>query len=258
MEQVREGCVEIKNPFNPSQVRRCSLLPQDVDIIVFWSKNPAPLMPYLDELDSMGYRYYFQFTLNDYPKLLEPNLPPLEERIGTFKEISRKLGPAGVVWRWDPIVISTVTPPAYHVERLERIAAMLEGCSERLIISFMDFYAKTVRRLDALTKESGISFTDIAAPDHRDEILDLACSIAGVARRHGFEVSTCAEEVDLSSAGIPHGACIDADQISRLLGREVTPRKHKGQRTHCLCVESVDIGTYNTCTNGCVYCYAGR
>ena len=321
MDRVREGVVEVANPFRPDQVRTCSLRPEDVEAIVFWSKNPSPLFEYLDELDARGYRYYFQFTLNDYPSLFEPGVPPVEERIGIFKAFSDRLGPGRVVWRYDPIVVSSLTPAAYHVERFERLARSLSGYSERVVVSFVDFYGKVAARFRRTSEREGIRFEDLTEPSRREELLRFAKQMACIGAGFGFTVTSCAEPVDLTGAGISPGACIDAGLVERLWGgagghaggsvwdglsarppgekgrageparvelsgqlfredalatglpqpgssdslvgkanacREVLAKKDKGQRKECLCVQSVDIGRYNTCLHGCVYCYASH
>jgi len=255
MKRIEEGFVCVANPVNPRQVGRFSLLPDDVDAIVFWSKNPRPLMARLNELDS-GYRYYFQFTLNDYPPVFEPNVPGLGERLDTFRTLSDRVGPDRVVWRYDPIVVSSVTPPDYHLERIDGIASSLRGYTRRLVISLLDFYSKTEGRLSRLSSETGTMFRDIALPAYRTELLALARRIRGIGDGHGLEVSSCAEAVDLGDAGIPHGACIDAALIRRLFGIEKDFPKDRGQRAECLCAESVDVGAYNTCGHQCAYCYA--
>ncbi|MBE3575790.1 MAG: DUF1848 domain-containing protein [Firmicutes bacterium] len=256
MNRVNGGYFYAANPFNPRQVKGYSLLPEDVDAIVFWSKNPRPLMKHLDVLDSRGYRYYFQFTLNDYPSILEPHIPSFSNRLQTFKELSSRLGPARVIWRWDPIVISSVTPAEYHLQHIEKAAQALQGCSARLVISFLDFYGKVADRLERLTRRTGIVFRDLTLPEHRGELLNLAGRIREIGDKYGFGVYSCAEAVDLTEAGIPHGACIDGDLIRRLFGIKKKMRKDRGQRPECLCAESVDVGVYNTCSHGCAYCYA--
>lgn len=256
MDRVKQGFFYTANPFNANQVKGYSLNPDDVDVIVFWSKNPGPMMEHLDALDSMGYRYYFQFTLNDYPRAFEPNLPPLETRLETFKALSRRLGRSRVIWRWDPLVVSSVTPAGYILEHLENSARALQGHSERLVISLLDFYGKVEGRLEKLSKEYGIRFTDFAHPEHREELIALACRIKEIAERYGFQVYSCAEAADLADAEISHGACIDGSLIKRLFGVNRELRKDKGQRPECLCVESVDMGAYNTCRHQCAYCYA--
>lgn len=260
MRRVREGFFYSKNPFDPSDVRKISLLPEDVVAIVFWSKDPAPIMKHLDELHSMGYRYYFQFTLNHYPSIFEPNVPPVEERIETFRRLAEKLGPSRVVWRYDPIIVSALTPLAYHAHRLDRIARDLEGYTERLVVSFLDLYGKVRKRLNASVELSHIGLEDITHPERREVLLDFAAVIAQIGASHGMDVRTCAEPVNLSEAGIRPGACIDGELISRLSGKpayaERLFRKDRSQRRECLCVQSRDMGAYNTCSHGCVYCYA--
>lgn len=260
MRRVKEGFFCSRNPFNPSDVRRISLLPEDVDVIVFWSKDPAPIIKHLDELDSMGYRYYFQFTLNDYPRVFEPNVPPVKERIETFRRLADKIGPSRVVWRYDPIIVSTLTPFEYHVDRLATIARSLKGFTERLTVSFLDLYGKVRKRLNASAELSRIGIEDITHPDRREMLLDFARDIAQIAATYDMEVRTCAERVDLSETGIRPGACVDGELISRLLGQPAYAGrrfpKDRGQRPECLCVQSRDMGAYNTCSHACVYCYA--
>jgi len=263
LERLKAGFCYVRNPFNPSLVRRYSLLPEDVEVIVFWSKNPLPLISHLDFLDSRGYRYYFQFTLNGYPKVFEPCVPPVEERIKTFKKLSRLIGKARVIWRYDPIILSSVTPVQYHLDRVRKIAKALKGYTERLVISFLDFYGKVKARLEKLSQETRIVFYDPLgdgkeemALETCDEVLKLAQGIADIAISSGMEVFSCAETVDLRPAGIRPGACIDADLIYRLFDIDRPMNKDKGQRPECRCVESVDIGAYNTCLHRCSYCYA--
>jgi DNA repair photolyase len=142
MNRVREGYFHRVNPFNSNQVSGFSLKPEDVDPICFWTKNPRPLMKHLNELDERGLKYYFQLTLNPYDKTIEP--PTLEERIATFKELASLVGPERVVWRYDPIILSSVTPVEWHLEQVEQIATKLQDATRRLVFSFYDFYGKRV------------------------------------------------------------------------------------------------------------------
>lgn len=254
--RINEGFCRSVNPFNPGQVKRVSLQPEDVDVIVFWSKNPAPFVKHLDYLDSKGYRYYFQFTLNDYPAVFEPNVPSVEERIAGFITLSRKIGAPKVVWRYDPIVISSITPVEYHLKRISALAGRLKGCTERLVISFMDFYTKLDGRLKKLEAEEGITFHDITAPEGRDSLEQLACGIKTICDAEGIEVFSCAEKTDLEGTGIKHGSCIDGELINRLFNTGKVFRRDGNQRKECLCAASTDIGAYNTCKFQCSYCYA--
>lgn len=256
MNRIRDGFFVRINPFNTKQRKAISLKPEDVDVIVFWTKNPRPLMKYLHILDEEGYRYYFQFTLNDYPNIIEPGVPPISQRIETFKELAESIGKGRVVWRFDPIVLSTVTPLEYLQDRFAYLAAELDGCTERVVISFFDVYGKVKSRIVALEKNHGVKLYDITAPEFRQELLSVVEAISQIASRHSIDVFTCSENMDLSKYGIPHGRCIDNELIEGLFGRNVSARKDKAQRSECLCVEAVDMGIYNTCPAGCVYCYA--
>lgn len=256
MNRVREQFFVRVNPFNQQQRRVVSLRPEDVDVIVFWTKNPEPLMKYLPILDGAGYRYYFQFTLNDYPKVIEPGLSPISQRIKTFKVLSETIGKERVVWRFDPIILSTATPLEFLQEKFAYLAAELRGYTERVMISFLDFYRKTASRAKAAARNHGITFYDITQPEFCRNLVRLVQSISESAARNDIKVYTCSETVDLSQYGILPGSCIDSQLIERVFGIQVSARKDRAQRPECLCVEAVDMGMYNTCPAGCVYCYA--
>ncbi|SES94765.1 DUF1848 domain-containing protein [Paenibacillus sp. NFR01] len=256
MGRIRDGYFDRINPFNSHQVKRISLLPDDVDAIVFWTKNPKPFLKHLDELDSRGYRYYFQFTLNDYPPEFEPNLPNISARIDTFKKLSERIGPEKVIWRYDPIIVSSVTPVRYHIETITAMTAELSGYSSRMMISFLDFYGKIQGRLKELETKHQISFTDIAAPEHAGQLEQLLEPLVQVAHMNGFEVLSCAEKLDLEPYDIGHGACIDGQLLNELFLLEKGYGKDKHQRPECLCTEAADMGVYNTCKFICTYCYA--
>jgi len=242
------------NPRNMKQVLRVSLQPRDTEAIVFWSKNPAPLLPHLGELDKLGFYYYFQFSLNDYPWALEPNIPSLNDRIATFKDLSRLIGPLRVVWRYDPIIISNVTSFDFHRERFTWIAEELKGATHRVMVSIVDFYQKTELRLSQLEKEEGYSFDrDVLSSDG---IIDLLKALADIARKNNIEIFTCAEEKNYSQIGIPPGRCIDERLLARIWSLNLEYKKDPYQRESCLCMVSKDIGINDTCMHGCSYCYS--
>ena len=157
MNRLRAGFCQVPNPMNMKKVTTVSLSPDIVTAIVFWSKNPAPLLPHLKELNTRGFDYYFQFTLNDYPRSLEPNVPPFNARIETFKDLSSRVGSSRVVWRYDPIIISNFTDFTFHREKFSWIAEELKDKTQRVVVSIVDFYRKTERRL-SLLKEEGFIF----------------------------------------------------------------------------------------------------
>ena len=256
MSRVREGHFYRINPFNTGQVKGVSLAPEDVDAIVFWSKNPRPLMEHLEELDRRGYRYYFQFTLNPYGPVFEPYLPTLAERLAAFRELAGRIGANKVVWRYDPVILSSETPVEWHLERISAMAEELSGKTDRLVFSFLDFYGKVKNRLKELERRYGIRLYDIAAADNRDKMLSFAAGLKQIGENNGMEVLSCAEQEEFREAGIGHGSCIDGSLIRDLFGVDRTFARDKNQRGECLCVESVDMGMYNTCSFQCAYCYA--
>lgn len=256
MERVREGFFYRINPFNAHQIRSFSLKPADVDAIVFWTKNPKPLLRFLPELDDLGLKYYFQFTLNPYDRIFEPHVPTCSERIDTFRTLAEIIGPRRVIWRYDPIIFSSVTPIDYHREQFARIADELNGATERVMFSFLDFYGKASNRLKAIEREQGITFFDITREEHTVERRGLLADLQSAAIGNGMNLWSCAEAEDLDNVGIKHGHCIDGQLIGELFGGAGKPAKDKYQRKECGCVESVDMGIYNTCSFQCAYCYA--
>ena len=177
--RIRAGYCLVPNPLNAKQVTYVSLCPDEVEAIVFWSKNPNPLIPYLEELDEMGFRYYFQFTLNDYPVSLEPGVPPLHNRLSTFLNLSRRIGTLRVVWRYDPIIISNSTPVEFHVEAFTRLAQTLRNATRRVMISIIDFHRGAERSLSNLEKKACISFErQVSSLQQMTELLETLADIA--------------------------------------------------------------------------------
>lgn len=253
MNRIRAGYCTAINPFNYKQVAYVSLKPEDVDVIVFWTKNPEPLMKHLAELDNRGFRYYFQYTLTGYPKTLEPHIPVLQKSIDTFKRLADHISPEKVIWRYDPIVISSITDTDYHKRTIDLIAGELEGFTHRLIISIVDEYRKAKINFDRLEKQ-GIY---VERQKSQEQVRDIIEFIVDRAKQANMEAFSCAEVLDLKSFGLMPGKCIDDTYIKKVFGINVTPDKDKYQRQECGCVRSKDIGAYDTCLHGCLYCYAG-
>jgi len=253
MNRVRAGFCEVANPRRAGQVSRVSLRPEDVDAVVFWTRDAGPLMGHLDELDGRGFRYYLQYTILGYPRLLEPAVPPLDEALGTFRKLAERLGPARVIWRYDPILLTTLTPEDYHLEMMGRIASRLQGYARRLIISFYDRYPLAEARIRCLA-DRGLRWATGGGAPAPTFLRAMAVIAAGA----GMEIRSCAEHVGWEEHGIPPGKCVDDLLIESLFGLEVTHRKDPHQRPLCGCVVSRDIGAYDTCPLGCVYCYATR
>lgn len=255
MSRIRAGWCLVPNPMNPGQVSLVSLKPEDVDAFVFWSKNPAPLLRHLDELDRAGFRYYFQLTINDYPEALEPNIPGLDDRITTFLRLSGHLGPLRVIWRYDPIVLSNITTADFHREKFASIAERLDGATHRVMVSIVHFYRKTERRLSKLEQE-GFSFDKEAISSQ--SIAHLVRDLAVIARQHNMVSFTCASERDFTGLGMPPGRCIDGGLLHELWGLPDHYSRDPYQRKHCRCSTSKDIGINDTCIQGCPYCYSTR
>ena len=255
MNRIRVGWCQVPNPLNYNQLSYISLRLKDVDAIVFWSKNPAPMLKHLDELDSHGFRYYFQFAVNDYPIILEPGIPSLSKRLETFHKISNHVTPLRVIWRYDPIIISNHTPCDFHRDKFLMIATALKGYTKRVMVSLVDYYNKTDRRLSEFEKE-GYEFDREVAHSHA--VWDLLKDLSLIARSNEMEIFTCAEERDFSGAGICPGSCIDGELLFRLWALRGHTKKDPTQRDACLCVASKDIGVNDTCIHGCPYCYSTR
>jgi hypothetical protein len=253
MNRLRAGSCLVPNPFNPRQVSSVSLKPEAVDVIVFWTRNAAPLLPSLEELDDLGYRYYFLCTVMNNPRALDPKSPSLKASLESFRSLVKHVGPRRVIWRYDPIVFTTVTGPKFHEKAYGQIARALGGLTKRSVISTVNVYRKAKRRLKRL-KEEGLQMVD--CPE--DALADMMRTLAHIARDNGMTLSSCAEERDLEPYGIRRGKCVDDEYIQRIFGMEVTHRKDPSQRKDCRCVVSKDIGMYDTCLYGCLYCYATR
>jgi hypothetical protein len=266
-------CVRV-NPYS-RRPRRISF--ERARVIVFWSKNPAPLIPRLGEIDSSGINCYFTFTLNDYEREgLEPGLPPLRERVDTFRRLAERLGRDRVVWRFDPIVVGRRLAPEAVLERIARVGAAVHRHTRKLVVSFADLerYGAVRGRLRSAGPGA------FREPDP-GEILRIAAGLRELSRGWGLEVAACAEATDLSRFGIGRNRCIDDELLARafpgdaalmdFLGRGAGgerrlrseapggvahPLKDKGQRAACGCIVSADIGRYGTCTHACAYCYA--
>ncbi len=249
-DRLRNGYVRWRNPYNG---KNSYVSFANTRIIVFWSKNPKPLLPFLPILKEMDMDCYIQYTLNDYfTEGLEPNVPSLAERVNTFKRLVDELGVGAVVWRFDPLILTDRISTDDLLHKIERIANQLRGYTEKLVFSFADI--STYRKVGRNLSEAGVHYqewTEVGMIDFSRRLSDMNL---------GLELATCAEKVDLSQFGIIHNRCIDPELICRLkteLHSYIQNLKtDKGQRTLCGCIISKDIGTYNSCPHGCVYCYA--
>lgn len=243
--RLQEGYLLTRNPMNPRQVSRISLSPDLLDGIVFWTKNPLPMLGRLDELGNIP--YYFQFTLNVYDRDVERNIPSKNDiLLPAFQALSNKIGSERVIWRYDPILLNNRYTIAYHLHYFEVLASRLSGYTNRCTVSFLDRYDKTVRNTRSLSL-----IPETEAQQHR-----MIKCMASIANKYHMTLTTCAEMGDFSRYGVVHGSCIDKALLEKIGGFPLSAGKDHGQRPQCGCVESIDIGAYNTCGNGCLYCYA--
>lgn len=241
MNRLKKGYALIPNPRNPNRIGRVVLSPDNVDCIVFWTKNPMPMRDKLDQLDAMGYHYYFQVSLTPYNSAIECSLPPKAELLQAFIQMSKRIGANRSVWRYDPVLIDERHSVKWHIEQFAEMCAKLGGFTERCILSFIDPYKSIGDRFRAMTHE---------------EMRAIAAGFSEIAKQHGIALYTCAEEIDLAEYGIEHSACIDQSLIEQIIGCRIKAKADANQRAACCCIESVDIGAYDTCANGCAYCYA--
>lgn len=246
LNRLQAGYVLVRNPFNTKQVSKICLSPDVVDCIVFWTKNPLPLIERLQEIDDLGFKYYFQFTITSYDTSLEKKVPKKKSIIRTFQKLAEKIGKEKVLWRYDPILLTNKFSLEYHEKWFKYIAEKLNGYTNKCIISFIDMYKKCERNLK-----------DIPIDQINDQNkISLSRTFSSIASENGMSIESCAELLLLSNHGVTPGKCIDDKLISEILGQKISVEKDKSQRHECGCVASIDIGSYNTCKHECKYCYA--
>ena len=243
--RLADGYCDVPNPYG-ARPYRVDLNPDAVDGFVFWTRNARPFADALKEVAARGYPFMFQYTLTGYPPALDPFTPRPGAAASSIMELAGRFGPGTVVWRYDPVVITSFTPPHWHVENFGNLCSLLNGFVDECVISFMHVYRKTRLRLDG----AGLVWRDPGDEEKRSICGDLD----RVARDNGIRLTVCSQpEFIVDAAG--EARCVDALRLSRIAGREIRART-RGNRKGCLCSESRDIGEYDSCAHGCVYCYA--
>lgn len=240
----------VPNPFNPNQISHVELTSSAVDAIVFWTRNPYPMIESLNILDQKNFNYYFQYTINNFSKVLEPYAPNIDSALKTFKSLSKIIGSGRVVWRYDPIIITDTMGCNFHINNFRNLVKELKGFTKRVVISIVDDYQKTLRRVGLVEPSYQTSL------DQDVQIYDLLKILAGIADENEIEIQSCAEKIDFTNLGIKPGKCIDDKLLEHEFGIELNLKKDKSQRKECGCIISKDIGMNNTCLIGCEYCYA--
>jgi len=251
-DRVKEGFTLVSNPFffndKIAKIRIESVRVEtnllggkevtgNVDGIIFWTKNPKPMMARLDELKE--FKYYFHYTLTAYDESIEINVPALDERIKTFQELSKMTSPDQVIWRYDPILLNKDIDVNWHLKQFESLAKQLSGYTKSCMTAFLI----PGKRKDICT----LNYSQ------QDEILK---QFAEISRANGIQLHTCAQKHDWSEYGIKKAQCTDPELFAKLTGGKVKTKRKDGQRKDCGCMPCVDIGIYNTCTHNCIYCYA--
>jgi hypothetical protein len=258
MNRVAAGYVKVPNPFNPKQISTVGLLPEEVACFVFWTRDPRFLLRQLDHLEARGYHFYCHVTVTGLPPFFEPRAPRPEEAVAAMRQLSRRLGCRRVIWRFDPLILTPLTPPGELAATFRRLADSLEGFVERVVISFARGYRQVEQRLERAVRQEGFdpALFRLSQDNPSPEAMQLVADLAGIAATHGMTMTSCAEPRDLAPWGVLPGRCIDAGLIRDLFAVSPEGGKDGGQRTACRCHKSVDIGMYGTCRHGCLYCYA--
>jgi hypothetical protein len=249
LRRVREGFVGVVNPFGGKRYLT-SLRPEEVVCFVFWSKDFTPFLPHLDTLDRLGYRFYFNYTFTALPGVFESGVDKAAAW-KTLKYLSERYSPRHINWRFDPVILSSITDGNFYLEAFERLAGQLAGRVERCYFSFVAEYHKVRRNFRQVLIPAGITIPDV----HPDEKIALADRLVTIAERYGIRMYSCCGAY-LLSGRIQQAHCIDGAIIEQLFYPQGLDYQEKPTRPECGCTESIDIGTYDTCPHGCVYCYA--
>jgi hypothetical protein len=250
LNRLRAGYCMMLNPYNRKLASRISLLRQDVDGFVFWTKNAGPFLDALEEVHRRTYPFVVQYTINAYPRTLEFSVTDATRALKHAALIATRYGAKSLVWRYDPIVFSSETPLERHIEAFAWLAGRLEGVTDEVAISFAQMYEKTKRNMDWASREFKFDWTD---PDDRTK-RNLMRELLKIALSRKMKLTLCSQPY-LIEPGVEESRCIDARRLSALTGGEIHAHL-KGARKECGCFESKDIGDYDTCPHGCVYCYA--
>lgn len=242
--RLKEGYVDVRNPFNPHQISRIILNEANIDVIIFCTKNPLPMLPRLQEIP---FPYIFHVTLTGYHRDIEQSVPDKKAIIEGIKEMSKQLGPKRVIVRYDPILLNDKYTIEYHCRAFERLCTQLEGYIETIIISFVDMYKNTRKNMEKMKLQ----------PLDEPQMKLIGKAFGEIAKNHHMHVQSCAEKVDLSMYGIEAKECMNMEDITDAIGHTFEKPKGKGVREQvCKCLPSVDIGDYNCCPHECLYCYA--
>lgn len=246
LNRLNEGYVYVRNPINKNQVSYIEFDNKVLDFMVFWTKYPINILNKIENIKD--YNFYIQYTITGYEREIEPFCHSKDNVIDLFKDLSLKVGKERILLRYDPIFISKKYNLNFHVNFFEYLCKNLRGYTNIVVISFLDLYKKIIKNIE----KNGIRTLN------KNEIEFICERISKIAKNNNMKVQTCSEKIDLSKFGIEHGSCIDKKLIEKITGFDIDVRKDKNQRKECGCIESIDIGCYDSCQNGCIYCYANQ
>jgi hypothetical protein len=249
MNRLKTGFCRVTNPYN-QKAFDVPLDRESVDGFVFWTRNIGPFLTSLTEIRRLGYPFYVQYTITGYPNAIDRSVPDADRMIRQFKQLNIDFGHKSTVWRYDPIAITSLTDRDFHLVNFRNIAQALRGSTNEVVVSFPTLYRKTRRNLDRAANEFDFQWRDIATQDKRSLISELA----DIAHACNMRLTVCSQNSALVE-GVSPARCVDAGRLSQIAGQPIAA-KEMGSRPGCLCHQSKDIGTYDTCPHGCVYCYA--
>ena len=240
--RIDEGFVYVRNPYAKNQIYSYRLDPELIDCIIFTTKNPRPMFRNLEKIDK--FNQYWHITITPYGKEIEPNVPPVDEVIDSFKFLSERLGKEKVTLRYDPIFISEKYSIEKHIESFDYILDSLSDYTTEAIISFIDLYEKTKRNFPNAKEVT------------QDERLKIGEEFAKIGGKYNIKVKTCAEGTELERFGIDSSGCMTKEVIEKAINKNLDIPKQKARNGECYCLLNNDIGEYNSCNHGCLYCYA--
>lgn len=240
--RIKAGYVLVRNPYYPSQITKYLLSPDVIDVMVFCTKNPSSMLDRLSLLSAFDTFWFV--TITPYGTEIEPHVPPKEQVIASFRQLSEAIGSSRISWRYDPVLITDTYSIAHHIEQFHRMAEALSGYTTQCVVSFIDLYEKTKRNFRGIR----------SVTSEEQEILIDAFS--NIAKENGLQIHLCCENASLVRENVDADGCMSKAVLEKALGCKLNVPKKKTARSECSCLLGADIGAYNTCGHGCLYCYA--
>lgn len=240
--RIREGFVLSRNPYYPTQIMKYRLDPEVVDVMVFCTKNPLPMLDRISLLSAFDMFWFV--TITPYGKEIEPYVPPKELVIKYFQKLSERIGKERISWRYDPVFITDLYTMDYHIEQFRQMAKALSGYTGQCVVSFIDLYEKTKRNFRGIRS---------VTKKEQEKLID---AFSEIAKENGFQIHLCCESADLVRENVDADGCMSKAVLEKSFGCKLNPPKKKRAREECSCLLGADIGAYNTCGHGCLYCYA--